>query len=937
MSNIYKNRRLYLIIIILLGVLLRAGFLVTPHIDSDQAIFGLQGRHILDGEFPIFSWGYGYMGTFQSYLDALAFYIFGSSRLVLNAVTTFLSILFIIITYYLGKALRNETTGIIGAAFASISPPYLTIHGAWARHGYMETLLFGSLILLITLRLTKTEGEKDRGRLLILLGFISGLAFWINFLIIVFFPACGLYLLLKDKRLFRKESLLILPSFLSGSLPFWIYNITHSFSSLGMLKGGVKRPPMENLKDAFLIGVPEIIGAKTSEIMLDWPSYILVSIYLFSIIILTVIGIKDLISPSPSALSLKGKGAGLILLFFLSFFIIFSASGFGGAIGGTRRYMLPLYSGLPFLLTFFLFKIRNYSKSLMIGIMVFVLGFNVYGNLKSYSFLKEEELKGYREERRVEKALFDFMKTEGLLHAYVLNYWLGPRLTFDSGEEIIFAQLIGDRYPDYTRKVDEASNPAYLLEGGIFEEEFKRLRAYYVKKEFGRYILFYSIKRSPTAFKEIPVNGWSASSMPDGEGVKNTYDREITTRWRTKKAQASGMYYMINMGDTYRVNKVSLIPGLPHDGPKGCRIELSLDGYFWKEVVRVKGFVDFFWEGNRLKVDGSGRLIAIFDPIPARYVRITLTDGNPVYDWAITEIFIYEEDDKTQGSTLKTQGLFKGILYEREGRLVDAVREYREVLKVNPHLEEAYHHLGRIYYRLGIIDKSPHERGIIFEKAGLWQEAAEEYKDIINILGNGSIRSLYIHLRDCYEKVGDYEGMREMDARLKLSFNPTRPMRIEFGEKILFLGYDINKTQIKRGETFHITYYWEGLKKMDKDYASFVHFKHFEPPSPQSSPLRGEGGEGVFKDSMFQHDHRPLEGKYFKEEGYKTNKWPKGEIVKEGYEVSVPEDIESGIYKIIIGLWDTEKGERLKVKGEKGKIRQAHDKDEVEIGKIEIL
>jgi hypothetical protein len=45
------------------GLALRLAYLATPGLDSDQAIFGLMAMHILRGEFPIFQWGYLYMGT----------------------------------------------------------------------------------------------------------------------------------------------------------------------------------------------------------------------------------------------------------------------------------------------------------------------------------------------------------------------------------------------------------------------------------------------------------------------------------------------------------------------------------------------------------------------------------------------------------------------------------------------------------------------------------------------------------------------------------------------------------------------------------------------------------------------------------------------------------------------------------------------------------
>jgi len=44
--------------LLVLGAGVRAVYLVTPDLDSDMAIVGLMGRHILAGEFPIFFWGY---------------------------------------------------------------------------------------------------------------------------------------------------------------------------------------------------------------------------------------------------------------------------------------------------------------------------------------------------------------------------------------------------------------------------------------------------------------------------------------------------------------------------------------------------------------------------------------------------------------------------------------------------------------------------------------------------------------------------------------------------------------------------------------------------------------------------------------------------------------------------------------------------------------
>ena len=54
--------------LLVLGAGVRAVYLVTPDLDSDMAIVGLMGQHILAGEFPIFFRGQAFAGTTESHL-----------------------------------------------------------------------------------------------------------------------------------------------------------------------------------------------------------------------------------------------------------------------------------------------------------------------------------------------------------------------------------------------------------------------------------------------------------------------------------------------------------------------------------------------------------------------------------------------------------------------------------------------------------------------------------------------------------------------------------------------------------------------------------------------------------------------------------------------------------------------------------------------------
>ena len=103
------------------------------------------------------------------------------------------------------------------------------------------------------------------------------------------------------------------------------------------------------------------------------------------------------------------------------------------------------------------------------------------------------------------------------------------------------------------------------------------------------------------------------------------------------------------------------------------------------------------------------------------------------------------------------------------------------------------------------------------------------------------------------------------------------PKVIIFDNKIAFLGYNIDNTKIKPGETFHIVYFWKGLNETDIDYTVFVHITD--------------------KDGMiaFQQDH------YLPNP---TSQWKKGDIIMEEYDVVVPSSIKTGKYYIRIGLYD---------------------------------
>ena len=101
------------------GLALRLLYLVTPDLDSDQAVFGLMAMHMLHGEFPIFQWGYSYMGTIESVVAAPLMLVFGPTRFALNLTPALFSLLFGYAAYRLASTALGRRFGLWALAFRS--------------------------------------------------------------------------------------------------------------------------------------------------------------------------------------------------------------------------------------------------------------------------------------------------------------------------------------------------------------------------------------------------------------------------------------------------------------------------------------------------------------------------------------------------------------------------------------------------------------------------------------------------------------------------------------------------------------------------------------------------------------------------------------------------------------------------------------------------
>jgi len=120
-------------------------------------------------------------------------------------------------------------------------------------------------------------------------------------------------------------------------------------------------------------------------------------------------------------------------------------------------------------------------------------------------------------------------------------------------------------------------------------------------------------------------------------------------------------------------------------------------------------------------------------------------------------------------------------------------------------------------------------------------------------------------------------------------YQPNREMQTNLGRKIMLIGYDLFPKTPTAGDTWEIALYWKALVRMSKDYTVFVHL------------INGAG------EMVAQVDEQPMSG------SYPTHLWELEEQIKDSHRLTLPSDLPTGSYRLQIGLYTLEAGERLPV------------------------
>lgn len=213
-SQITLGRRdaIVAVLIFLAALAARWPLIARGHtlLHSDEAIVGLMAQDIAAGErFPIYFYGQRYMGALEAYVIAalLPFVDRPITALRLGPALFFAAL--VAVQYLMLSRWFGRRSGLVGAATLICAAPMFAQWSISARGGYVEILLWGSLVLWAYAEWFVAATTPASPRRKAAFGALLGSGFWINPSIVVFVaPVIAVALLTGPWRQIRRSGVI---------------------------------------------------------------------------------------------------------------------------------------------------------------------------------------------------------------------------------------------------------------------------------------------------------------------------------------------------------------------------------------------------------------------------------------------------------------------------------------------------------------------------------------------------------------------------------------------------------------------------------------------------------------------------------------------------------------------------------------------------------
>lgn len=442
--------------------------------DSDQAIFGLMARHLLEGRaFPVFIYGDNYMLALQAWLAAPLFAIFGPSVAILKTPVVLVNIAtaMLLVWILVRDAKLSPAIAFVAAVFYILLPPVMAKLLVETGGGNPEPFLYVLILWLL-------RGRPLAFGVVFAIGFIHreftayGVAAIVAISILadrsltaerfraVAIAAAGYFVVSQTVRtafLFSSPfgpgstvAAITGPSALGSRYCFAPQTIPSSMVQLftnfmGVSFGATQYPMLD-------FGVRSLLPVVPLGLPTFWP--VLAIIFALALGRVAWIAFRDRapIWQGPAAV------ATFLLLIGLQSGIVYAVARCGVLEPGTSRYaLLMVYAGVGTVALYFIYE----KQKLLRGAMVAVILAWTTISAASHLSLLDEYLN--HQPGSPHRALATYLVDHNVRYARG-DYWTAYATTFLSGEKVIVASTDTVRINSYQAEVAQHDREAMTLQ-----------------------------------------------------------------------------------------------------------------------------------------------------------------------------------------------------------------------------------------------------------------------------------------------------------------------------------------------------------------------------------------------------------------------------------------------------------------------------------------